>query len=63
MSKTVSDLVIVGGKIATLDAENRFVPALAIRDGRILLAGSNDDIGSTAGEDTKPIDLEQHGFK
>jgi len=57
MSKTVSDLIIVGGKIATLDAENRFVSAIAIRDGRILLAGSDDDVQSTACVDTKVIDL------
>jgi len=57
MSKTVSDLIIVGGKIATLDAENRFVSAIAIRDGRILLAGSDDDVQSTACADTKVIDL------
>ncbi len=57
MSETVSDLIIVGGEIATLDAQDSFVSAVAIRDGRILRVGSDDDIRSTACEDTRVIDL------
>lgn len=57
MSNLQSDLILVGGKIATLDRADKFETAVAIRDGRILLVGSNDAISSTACEDTRIIDL------
>src|SRR5918999_6394005 len=51
-----ADTVIVNGKIATVDPAFRFVEALAIRDGRILAAGSRADVERLAGPGTKRID-------
>src|SRR5919109_774209 len=51
-----ADTVIVNGKIATVDAGFQFVEALAIRDGRVLAAGSRADVERLAGPATKRID-------
>jgi predicted amidohydrolase YtcJ len=52
-----ADTVIVNGKIATVDPAVRFVEALAIRDGRVLAAGSRADVERLAGPATKRIDV------
>lgn len=52
-----ADLVLVNGNIATLDAEDRFVPALATRDGRIVGLGEAPGLLDLTGPDTRVIDL------
>lgn len=52
-----ADTVLVNGKVVTLDAQSRVAQALAIRDGRILAVGSNDDVRKAAGTDAKVVDL------
>jgi predicted amidohydrolase YtcJ len=57
MSRLDADLVLTSGRIATMDAENRFVEALAARDGRIVALGANADVEPLAGPQTTRIDL------
>jgi predicted amidohydrolase YtcJ len=51
------DLVLVNGKIVTVDARSPVVEALAIRDGKILAAGRSDAIRRFAAPDTRIVDL------
>ncbi len=52
-----ADTVLVNGKIITLDPNSSVAQAVAIRDGRILETGSNDDIRKRAGQRTNVVDL------
>ena len=45
------------GKILTVDAQFHVVEAMAIRDGRILATGTNNEIAKLAGSGTQQIDL------
>jgi predicted amidohydrolase YtcJ len=53
-----ADLFIFNGKIVTVNKENMIGEAVAVKDGRILDVGSNDDIMRLVGLKTKKIDLE-----
>ena len=52
-----STAVLFNGKIAILDAKNTVVDAIAIRDGKVLAIGSNDQVKGTAGSGAQQIDL------
>src|SRR5258706_10018234 len=52
-----SDLVLVNGKILTMDGQSRVAEAIAIRDGKILAVGDSSTIRSMAGSQTRTIDL------
>ena len=45
-----ADLVLLGGKVYTLDSENSIVQAVAMKDGKILAVGSDEEISSYIGE-------------
>jgi predicted amidohydrolase YtcJ len=45
------------GKILTVDPQFRVVQAMALRDGRVLATGSNDEINRLAGSTTERVDL------
>ena len=51
------DTILVNGKIVTLDARSTVATGLAITNGRITAAGSNDDVRKLAGPSTRVIDL------
>ncbi len=51
------DLVLLGGKIVTVDAESHVREALAIRDGKILSLGSTTEMRRLAGPDTRVVEL------
>ncbi len=53
-----ADTVLMSGKIATLDERNRFVEALAARDGRLVALGSDAEVEPLIGPGTEVIDLE-----
>lgn len=53
------DLIVFHGRILTLDAADSIAEALAIRDGRIVAAGSDAQILALSGPGTRRIDL--HG--
>ncbi|WP_398479867.1 amidohydrolase [Tardiphaga sp.] len=50
-------VVMMGGKILTLDGQSTVAQALAIRDGKILAVGSDAAIKLLAGSQTRVIDL------
>jgi predicted amidohydrolase YtcJ len=50
-------LVLLNGKVLTMDGQSRVAEALAIRDGRILAVGDSATIRSMAGSQTRTIDL------
>jgi predicted amidohydrolase YtcJ len=55
-----ADLIFTGGHIITMNGERRVVSALAVRDGRIEAAGTDQLIASCAGMMTKKVDLKGH---
>jgi predicted amidohydrolase YtcJ len=52
-----ADLVLHNGKVVTVDREFSVKEALAVKDGRILALGNNDDVLKTKGPQTEVIDL------
>jgi len=52
-----ADLVLLGGEIHTVNPNNERVQALAVRDGKVLAVGSNQQIEALLGPDTRRIDL------
>ncbi|WP_241021123.1 amidohydrolase [Burkholderia sp. Ac-20344] len=52
-----ADLIVYNGKIATQDDRQSFVTALAVKDGRILAAGSGPEVMRHVRDDTLHIDL------
>jgi len=52
-----ADLVLTGGRIATMDAARSFASALAVRDGRIVAVGSDRAVTPQIGPSTHVIDL------
>jgi len=57
MSKLYADLVLLNGKIVTVDEEDSVEEAVAVKFGRILAVGKNDEIRNMVGEGTEVIDL------
>ena len=53
-----ADLVLLNGKIITVDAHNSIVEAVACKGEKILLVGSSEEVKATIGKHTKVIDLE-----
>ncbi len=52
-----ADLVLTGGRIATMDAARRWAGALAVRAGRIVAVGPDAAIGPHIGPSTRVIQL------
>jgi predicted amidohydrolase YtcJ len=52
-----ADLILRNGEIITLDQRNTVAEALAVKDGKILMTGSNDEVSELLGPDTETIDL------
>lgn len=59
MSHTAS-LIISNGKFHTVDRENPTAQAVAIKDGKFLAVGSENDVMQHAGPETQIIDLHGH---
>ncbi|MFO1088123.1 MAG: amidohydrolase [Hyphomicrobiales bacterium] len=53
----IADVILVNGKVTTLDRENPEADAIAIRDGRFLAAGDRPRILALSGPRTRTIDL------
>ena len=51
------DIVLLNGKIATVDASDSFAEAIAISGNQIMATGSSTDIRNLAGPSSKVIDL------
>ena len=54
---SAADLVFVNGAVYTVDATRSWAQAVAVRDGRIALVGTDDDVRAAVGGDTEVIDL------
>lgn len=54
---TSADLALIDGNILTMNAAQPYAEAVAIKDGRILKVGSNEEISKLVGKDTKVIYL------
>jgi predicted amidohydrolase YtcJ len=53
----IADLILLNGKITTLDREKPEVKAVAMQDGRFLVTGGEQDVMAYAGPETKIVDL------
>lgn len=53
----IADIILYNGDVYTLDVEEAHAEAIAIRAGRILLAGTNEEALSFKGDSTETIDL------
>ena len=51
------DLVMLGGRVLTMDPAGRRTEAVAVRDGKIAAVGVNDEIARMAGEGTRVVRL------
>src|SRR5690349_5200004 len=52
-----ADLVLLGGKVATVDSRDSIAHALAVRDGRVLAVGDDAEIRKLAGPATRTVEL------
>jgi predicted amidohydrolase YtcJ len=52
------DVVLVNGKMVTLDPQSSVVEALAVDNGKVAAVGTSSDIRAMAGEETEIIDLQ-----
>lgn len=53
-----ADTVLLGGEILTMDAQDSIVTAVAIRNGRILAAGTDQEISKFQGDNTAIVQLD-----
>ena len=51
------DLILHGGRIYTVDRDDRVVEAIAIHGGRIVAVGGTDEVRRLAGADTREVAL------
>ena len=58
MANETADLILTGGVVHTVDANDSIAEAVAVADGRILAVGSNGDAEATAGPNTRRVDLQ-----
>jgi predicted amidohydrolase YtcJ len=54
---SAADLVITGGAVYTVDAARRWAQAVAIRDGRFVAVGTDEDVRGMVGPGTEVLDL------
>ncbi len=52
------DLVMLGGRILTMDARGSRAQALAVRDGRLAAIGTSEDVRRLIGENTRVVHLQ-----
>ena len=55
-----ANLILLNGKIITMDAKDSVVQAVAIRDGKILATGTDEEMRKLAAKDARVLDL--HGL-
>ena len=48
-----ADVVLINGEVITVDQKNSVVEAVAIKDNRIAVVGSNQEVKSFIGEKTE----------
>jgi len=55
--RMLADLVFINGKVITVDSKFSIAQAAAVKDGKIVAVGMNDEIKALAGKSTKTLDL------
>src|SRR5262245_21459998 len=53
-----ADLLLVNGRILTMDGHNSVAQAVAVRDGKIVVVGANAEVEALAGVSTRVLDLD-----
>jgi predicted amidohydrolase YtcJ len=53
-----ADLILINGRIVTMDDRDTVVEALAVRDGRIAASGTTAEVSRCAGAKARRIDLQ-----
>ncbi len=53
----VADTVYMNGKIYTVNEAQPWAEAVAVKDGRFLIVGSNTDVEAVTGDSTEVVDL------
>ena len=56
--EAMADLLFVNGRVLTIDANRPRAESVAVRDGKILAAGSNDELAGLRGSATRVINLD-----
>jgi predicted amidohydrolase YtcJ len=56
-SELAADLILVNGKVITVDPSDTIAQAVAVKDGLIQAVGTNDDAAGLIGEATQVMDL------
>ena len=56
-SITLADAVYLNGRVYTVDSENSWAQAMAVKDGQLMAVGSDDEIKELQGDTTKIHDL------
>ena len=56
-SEKMADVIYTNAKIYTMDSNNSWAEALAVKDSKIIAIGSSAEIGKIARKDTQIIDL------
>lgn len=56
-SDLYADLILVNGKVITVDEEDNVAEAVAIKMGKIVKVGTTEEVEAVAGEETTRIDL------
>lgn len=57
MNKRFASKIFINGDIHTLDRENPVAQAVAVRDGKFIAVGTNDEVMQLRNEETEIIDL------
>jgi predicted amidohydrolase YtcJ len=57
LERMLADLIIINGKVITVDSKFSIAQAVAVKDGKIVAAGKNDEIKALAGKRTKILNL------
>lgn len=53
-----ADVVLINGEVITVDQKNTVVEAVGVKDNRIIVVGSNQEVKSFIGEETNILDLQ-----
>ena len=53
-----ADLLLINGRVLTMDVHNSVAQAVAMRDGKIVAVGTNAEVEPLAGASTQVIDLD-----
>ena len=56
--KAAADAAFLNGRIYTVDETRPWVEAVAIRDGRFIVVGTDEEVGAVLGDETQVVDLE-----